>query len=109
MQVYRDPGEAEIPANWFTFSATSRMVTVEMRKAIAQPLPANPNTVGTVMTGAPVGAMRATDWAKISLGDRAAASFRRKTMPETLARTGRRVLPTLPVYCQLPSKYTSIG
>src|ERR1700689_4630240 len=29
-------------------------------------------------------------------------------MLETLARTGRRGLPTLPVYCQVPSDYTSI-
>ena len=67
--MYRDPGEDEIRANWFTFSATSKMLMVEMMKAMAQPCPASPKTRGTVITGAPVGAMRPTDCANVSLGD----------------------------------------
>lgn len=42
---------------------------VEIKKATAAPCPANAKTSGTVMTGAPVGAMSAMDWAKVSLGE----------------------------------------
>jgi hypothetical protein len=44
---------------------------VAMRNATAQPGPARPKTSGTVITGAPVGAMIATDCARVWTGDSA--------------------------------------